>query len=106
MNTFVFARGNAMASGAAEVPVEVPDPGRIELHQLALLLPGKKTKPLQGATAAVVAPACGPTRLKFRLPGTATAALRREGRIKVEVSATFTPTGGSANTEVRTITLR
>jgi virginiamycin B lyase len=105
VNTFVFARGNAKKSGAAEVPVEVPGPGRIELHQLALLLPGKKTRRLQGGAARAVASTCGPTRLKFRLAGTAAAALRREGRIKVKVSATFTPTSGSANTEIQTITL-
>jgi streptogramin lyase len=105
VNTFVFARGNAKASGAAEAPVEVPGPGRIELRQLALVGPGKKTKRLPGNAVRAVAPACGPTRLKLRLAGAATAALRREGRIKVKVSATFTPTGGSANTEVRTIAL-
>jgi virginiamycin B lyase len=104
VNTFIFGRGNAGKSGA-EVPVEVPGPGRIELHQLALLLPGKKTRQLQGTTVSAVAQACGPTRLKFRLAGTAAAALRRERRIKIKVSATFTPTGGSANTEIKTITL-
>jgi streptogramin lyase len=105
VNTFIFARGKAKTGGAAEVPVEVPGPGRIELRPLALVLPGKKTKKLQGATARAVAPACGPTRLKFRLSAAAAVALRREGRVKVKVRATFTPTGGSANTEVQTITL-
>jgi streptogramin lyase len=105
VNTFVFAHGNAKKGGAAEVPVEVPGPGRIELRQLALLLPGNKTRRLQGTTVSAVAEACGPTRLKFQLAGTAAAALRREGRIRVKVSATFTPTGGSANTEIKTIGL-
>jgi streptogramin lyase len=105
VNTFVFAPGNAKANGAAEVPVEVPGLGRIELHQLALLLPGKKTRQLQGTTVSAVAQACGPTRLKFRLAGAAAAVLHREGRVRIKVSATFTPTGGSANTEIQTITL-
>jgi hypothetical protein len=105
VNTFIFARGKAKAGGAAEVPVEVPGPGRIELRQLALVLPGKKAKRSQGSTARAAAPACGPTRLKFRLAGAATAALRREGRVRIKVSATFTPTGGSANTEIQTISL-
>jgi virginiamycin B lyase len=106
VNTFVFARGRARPRGAAEVPVEVPGPGKIELRTLALALPGKKTERLQGVTVQAIAPACGSTGLKFRLAGTASAALRREGQVKVKVRATFTPTGGSANTEVRTITLR
>ncbi len=105
VNTFVFAPGKAKAGGAAEVPVEVPGPGRIELHQLTLLLPGKKTKRLHGSVSRAVAPTCGSTRLKFRLSGAAAGALRREGRVKLKVRATFTPTGGSANTEVKTITL-
>jgi streptogramin lyase len=105
VNTFVFAPGKAKAAGAAEVPVEVPGPGRIELHQLALVLPGKKTKGLQGSVSRAVASTCGPTRLKFRLAASAVAALRREGRVKVKVSATFTPTGGSANTEIRTVAI-
>jgi streptogramin lyase len=106
VNTFVFAPGKAKVSGAAEVPVEVPGPGSVELHQLALVLPGKKTKRLHGRVSRAVAPTCGPTRLKFRLSGAAAAALHRDGRIKLEVSATFTPRGGSPNTEMRTIALR
>ncbi len=106
VNTFIFARGEAKTGGAAEVPVEVPGPGRIELRQLALVLPGKKTKRLTGRVARAVAPTCGPTQLRFRLSATATAALRHDGRVKVKVRATFTPTGGSANTEVQTIALR
>jgi streptogramin lyase len=105
VNTFVFARGKAKPGGAAEVPVEVPGPGRIELRQLALVGPGEKTKRTQGLAARVVAPTCGPTRLKFRLSGAAAAVLRREGRVRIEVRATFTPTGGSPNTEVQTIAL-
>ena len=106
VNTFVFAPGKAKAGGAAEVPVEVPGPGRIELSQIALVGPGKKTKPQQGTVVSAVAPSCGPTRVKLRLGGAAAAVLRRKGRVKLKVSATFTPTGGSSNTEVKTIALR
>jgi streptogramin lyase len=105
VNTFVFAPGKVKAGGAAEVPVEVPGPGRIELHQLTLLLPGKRTKRLLDSPSRAVASTCGPTRLKLRLSGAAAAVLRREGRVKLRVRATFTPTGGSANTEVKTIAL-
>jgi hypothetical protein len=107
VNTFIFARGEAKAGGAAQLPVEVPGPGRIELRQLALRLPGKKTKRLPQAPASrAVARACGATRLKLKLRGAATAALRHDGQVRVKVRATFTPTGGSPNTEVQTIVLR
>jgi hypothetical protein len=105
VNTFVYAPDKAKPGGEAEVPIELPGPGTIELRQVAVLLPGKKSKRSQGVAARAVAPACGSTRLKFRLNGAAAAVLRREGRARLRVRATFTPTGGSANTEVRTITL-
>ncbi len=107
VNTFIFARGKAKPGGAAEVPIEVPGPGRVELRQLALLLPGKRTRRLAGAPAsAAVAKDCGPTPLKLRLRGAAAVALRHEGRVRLKVRATFTPTGGSANTVLQTIELR
>jgi streptogramin lyase len=107
VNTFIFATGEAKAGGAAQLPVEVPGPGRIELRQLALMLPGKKTNRLPNAPSSqAVADACGPTRLQLKLQGAAKAALRHDGRVQIKVRATFTPTGGSANTAVRTIVLR
>jgi len=107
VNTFVFARGRAKADGVAELAVEVPDPGTIELHQLAIVLPRKRTIQLpSGPAARATAPTCGPARLRLRLRGAAKARIRRRGRVEVKVRATFTPTGGSANTEVATIVLR
>lgn len=107
VNTFVFAPGKARAGGAAELAVEVPGPGRIELRQLALRLPHKRTVALPGGSAArATAASCGPTQLKLQLRGAAKERLRREGRVEIKVRATFTPTGGSANTKVQTIFLR
>jgi streptogramin lyase len=95
VNTFIFARGEARANGAAVLPVEVPDPGRLELRQLP-----------SGATARATAATCGSARVKLRLRGAAKAKLRRDGSVRIKVKATFTPTGGSANTEVATVLLR
>ena len=107
VNTFIFAPGQVMANGASELAVEVPGPGRIELHQLALVLPDQRTIRLpSGPSVRAVAAACGPTRLRLRLRGAAKARLRRNGRVGVKVAAAFTPDGGSANTEVETIVLR
>jgi virginiamycin B lyase len=107
VNTFIFAPGRAKAGGAAEVPVEVPGAGKIEVRQLALMLPGKRTKPLPSAPAArALATACGPTPVKLRLRGAAKAALRGDGRARIKVLATFTPNGGTPNVEFQTVTLR
>lgn len=107
VNTFVFARGRAKASGASELTVEVPGPGAIELHQLAIVLPRKQTIRLPGGPATrATATTCGPAQLRLQLRGAAKTRLRRKGRVEVKVRATFTPTGGSANTKVATILLR
>jgi streptogramin lyase len=107
VNTFIFAPGKAKANGASELAVEVPGPGRIELHQLALVLPDKQTIRLPSDPAVrAVAATCGPARLKLRLRGAAKTRIRRNSLVEVKVRATFTPTGGSANTEVETIVLR
>jgi streptogramin lyase len=107
VNTFIFAPGKAKADGASELAAEVPGPGRIELNQLALVLPDRRTIRLpSGPAVQATAAACGPARLKLRLRGPAETRLRRNGRVEIKVRATFTPTGGSANTEVETVVLR
>jgi streptogramin lyase len=107
VNTFVFARGRAKAGGASELAVEVPGPGTIELHQLAIVLPRKRTIRLpSGPATQAGAATCGPARLRLRLRGAAKTRLRHAGRVELKVRATFTPTGGSANTQVATIVLR
>ncbi len=107
VNTFIFARGRAKADGASELAVEVPGPGTIELHQLAIVLPHMRTIRLpSGHAARATAATCGPAQLRLRLRGAAKTRLRRKGRVELKVRTTFTPTGGSANTEVARIVLR
>ncbi|HEY2717198.1 MAG TPA: hypothetical protein VGI73_13345 [Solirubrobacterales bacterium] len=95
VNTFVFARGEARANGAAKLPIEVPGPGQIELRQLP-----------SGATARATAATCGPAQVGLRLRGAARARLRRQGSVAIEVKATFTPSGGSPDSEVAKVVLR
>jgi streptogramin lyase len=107
VNTFVFAPGSAKANGASELTVEVPGPGAIELQPLALVLPHKRTIRLpSGHAIRADAANCGPAHLKLRLRGAARARIRHNGSATIKVRATFTPTGGSANTKVGTIRLR
>jgi hypothetical protein len=79
----------------------------IELHQLAIVLPRKRTIRLpSGPATRTTAATCGPAQLRLRLRGATKTRLRRKGRVEVKIRATFTPTGGSANTQVATILLR
>jgi hypothetical protein len=89
------------------VPVEVPDPGALELRQLALVLPHKRTikLPNRGPITASAA-SCGSTLLRLQLKGAAKARLLHRGRIQIKVGATFTPNGGTANSREAIITVR
>lgn len=106
-NTFVFGPGRAKSGGSASLTVEVPGPGNFELRPLALLLPGKRTVRLPGAALVrATATTCGRTSLHFGLRGAARARAHQRRAVKLKVRATFTPTGGSPDTEVETILLR
>jgi streptogramin lyase len=107
VNTFVLIPGKAGASGAAEVPVEVPGPGTVKLRKAVVLLPHKRTLSLPGAAAIQASPsACGAAPLRLQLRGKALAQLRDAGSLRVRLTATFTPTGGTPNTETRMALLR
>jgi virginiamycin B lyase len=107
VNTFIFGPGRATAKGAANLTVEVPGPGRFELRPLALLLPGKRTARLSGTPVVRAAAAtCGPTSLRFGLRGAARTKVRHGQAVKLKVKATYTPTGGSPNSQVETVLLR
>jgi streptogramin lyase len=107
VNTFIFNPGKVSSGGVAEVPVEVPGPGTVKLRRVVLLLPHKQTLKLPGAAALHASPsACGPTALRLKLRGTALARQRKQGTLRVKVTATFTPTGGSPNTRTEVTYLR
>ncbi|HEY2479327.1 MAG TPA: hypothetical protein VGI17_11435 [Solirubrobacterales bacterium] len=107
VNTFILTPGEVSTSGIARLPVEVPGPGLIKARRVVLLLPHKRTARLPGAASLHAAPAaCGPASLRLRLRGPALSRLRREGSIRVRVTATFTPTGGTPNTRTEVTVLR
>jgi virginiamycin B lyase len=107
VNTFILGRGEARADGAARLPVEVPGPGKVELHPLSLILPGGRAARLPGASpVSAAAPTCGAPSPAFRLRGVAATRIRHQRQVKIKVRVTFTPTGGSPDTEVQTVVLR
>lgn len=107
VNTFIFNPGKVRSSGVTEVPVEVPGPGTVKLRRVVVLLPHKRTLKLPGAAALQASPAaCGPTTLRLRLRGKALARQRQQGSLRVKVTATFIPSGGSPNTRTEVTYLR
>jgi Ca2+-binding RTX toxin-like protein len=79
--------------GSAILPVEVPGPGALELA-------GKGLKP-----ASADASGAGEVDLAIKAKGKAKKKLKQKGKKKFEPSVTFTPTGGTANTEDTTVKL-
>jgi hypothetical protein len=107
VNTFVFLSGRMSGSGVAEFLPELPGAGTVKVRSATLLLPHKRTIKLPRA-AALTGPVaeCGPRPLRLKLRGAALKAQRSQGTIRVKVTATFTPTGGSPDTETAVTYLR
>jgi streptogramin lyase len=107
VNTFIFAGGHSTRAGAAQIGVEVPGPGSIELRPLAVRREGEPTVKLDAAaTVDAVAPTCGIAPVGLQLGGPVLATFRRKHRLMLEVEATFTPTGGTPFTERHTVLIR
>jgi len=77
--------------------VSVPGPGRLELA-------GKGLKPVT-TQVAKRALAASQVTLTLKAKGKTKKKLKRKGKAKVTAEVTFTPTGGSANTDERKLKL-
>jgi len=82
--------------------VDVPGPGD-------LAMAGKNVKPQRTAhsrNARVAVSAAGPVTLKIKAKGKAKKKLKQKGKAKLKLSVTYTPTGGAANTQAKTVKLK
>jgi DNA-binding beta-propeller fold protein YncE len=94
-NKFTFGRLTLnKRRGTAVLFVSVPGPGR-------LLLKGKGIRTVRRAVRAA-----GKVRLPINPTGKAKRALARTGTIRLKAKVTFTPTGGTAATQVKTLRLK
>ena len=58
------------------------------------------------ARTRVVATKAGPVKVKIRPSKAGKKALRRKGRLRVKVKLTYTPTGGTARSTTKRVTLK
>lgn len=88
------------SNGTATLIVNVPGPGELTMR-------GRGVAPLRsrGERKPRRAVSGGKVRLKIRPRGAARRKLNNTGSAKVKVSVTFTPTGGTANTEAKRVRL-
>ena len=87
--------------GTATIAVKVPGPGTLSST-------GKKVKaqrPAREARASKEVTAAGTVRLLVKAKGKAKKKLNKTGKLKVKVKVTYTPTGGAANTQPKTLKL-
>jgi hypothetical protein len=89
-------------AGTAIIVIKVPGPG-------TLTLAGAGVKSLGTARAPKVAKVrvdgAGKVRLRFTAKGKAKRLLNRTGRVRLKVKVTYTPAGGDANRDTKTVTL-
>jgi hypothetical protein len=104
-NVFSFGKlTRNKQNGTATIAVDVPGPGKLTLG-------GKGVRPQRPLTSRLAAPAravtaAGVVKLIIKAAGKAKKKLRRTGKAKVRIKVTFTPTGGSAALQSRTVKLK
>jgi Divergent InlB B-repeat domain/PKD domain len=97
-NNFSFGKAKLnKKKGTAKLPVTVPNAGNLTLS-------GKGLTPIHKAKAGKAVRA-GTTKLLVKAKGKAAKKLKRKGKLKVTAKVRFTPTGGTPNTESKTIKL-
>jgi streptogramin lyase len=90
--------------GTATLTVEVPGPGTLSLSGKGLV-PGSASAASVRRAAAKVVSAASQVQLRVISKGRKKRALNRKGKVKVNAKITYTPTGGSPNTQSRLIKL-
>jgi hypothetical protein len=103
-NTFSFGKlKRNRKKGTAKLPVTVPGPGMLTLS-------GKGVKPqrpgVAGRSRARTVGAAGTVKLRIVARGKAKKKLLRTGSAKLKLTITFTPNGGSANAQPKTVRLK
>jgi hypothetical protein len=98
------------SNGAVTLTVTVPGPGTLNAAQAPAAgaarasIAAKKKKLIKPAKKTVAK--AGKVKLKIKLTKAGKKQLKKNKKLKVRVAITFTPTGGSPNTEVAKITIK
>ena len=97
------------SNGTFPVKVTVPGPGTLSAGQAPAATTSRAiasaTKKLVKRITKVVTQA-GVVKLKMKLTKKGKKVLRKKGKVKVRLAITFTPTGGTPNTELTRITVK
>jgi streptogramin lyase len=107
VNTFILDPGYTTTKGVAHLPFELPGPGTVEVGKVELLLPHERTLTIPpGSARRFSASSCGATSMLLHLHGKVLDRQQRGRTVRMRITATFTPTGGSPNTRTETTVVR
>jgi hypothetical protein len=99
------------AAGVLQLSLSVPGPGTLSAQAVTLTAGGaragfRRTTGRLYGTARVIVKRAGRVRITIKPSGSMRALLRRTHHLRLKISVTFTPTGGTPHSEVavRTVT--
>jgi hypothetical protein len=112
-NDFTVPGGSVtFGNGSATITVNVPGPGVVTATDASSAAASRvataaaKKKKLLIKPARAVAKKAGPVKLRIKPTKAGKKILRNKKKLKVRVAITFTPTGGTARTEVSKLTIK
>jgi hypothetical protein len=106
-SSFSFGAAVSLKNGKAQLPVTVPNAGIVTAGDAAFTAAtsAKKRKPLVKSVTATTT-AAGTVTLTLKPTSAGRKVLAHKKRLKVSVSVTFTPTGGTAASQQTQVTLK
>jgi subtilisin-like proprotein convertase family protein len=111
-NTFTVGSKIVFKNGVTVLTVNVPGPGVVNVGQSAggsgrraVAVAAAKSKRLI-KSAKVVAKKAGPVKITLKPTAAGKKVLKRKGKLKAKVKITFTPTGGSPRSSVKSVTIK
>ena len=116
-NAFTVGSKIVFKSGATVLSVTVPGPGvlqvgsttgssRAELARARATATKKKKKPALIKAVKVTVKAAGTVKVTLKPTAAGKKVLKKKGKLRQRVRITFKPTGGTANSTVKTITIK
>jgi streptogramin lyase len=105
-NTFIIGRSKPVGVGQpSTIPVSVPGPGSLRFEAISIVTGRGQTRLPRSKPVITRAAGCGPTIIEVRRTGLTKSSFDRLGEVNLKVSITFTPTGGSSYSRIKTIRL-
>jgi PKD repeat protein len=107
-NEFSFETRTSSSNGTASLTVDVPGPGTLGLVATANVsgTAARAGRTIKVARLTRSVAAAGPVNLTIKPSRVARRVLARKGKLRARVKLTYTPTGGTASTQTRTVTLK